>query len=311
MLYHHLSSYKNYGNLPIKFHNYPEYGMFSSASQVQLDVSYENLTKTINTFSKIEPIKALLFSNSVLTEENEDIICYRDLFWEHSTHGINPHNIGMFNSELDNVDDLLSYIETTSIYCVEREDKYINFTPIPVLDYLNKDSVEGEYYSNSKYEKITVKPNIKDLKYLRTFKFEDLTFRGTIEYRSVCCQPVKDSLTVAAFHLGLSENLDKLADLIENDHILYHHGYSATELRKMFIYNKIPNFLDKDSLRSLTKNILDISKEGLAKRNLNEEKLLDPLYKRNEADTNPAKTMLKLKSQGKSIEDIIIEYGKI
>ena len=52
MLFHHLHSYKNY-QLPMYFHEYPSYGTFSSASQVQLDVAYEDLIETINTFSKI------------------------------------------------------------------------------------------------------------------------------------------------------------------------------------------------------------------------------------------------------------------
>lgn len=65
MLLHHLRSYKNY-KLPMYFHEYPEYGTFSSASQVQLDVFYDELLETLETFGKVEPVKALLFSNSVL-----------------------------------------------------------------------------------------------------------------------------------------------------------------------------------------------------------------------------------------------------
>ena len=78
MLYHHLKSFKNYKNVPMHFHNYPGYGMFSSASQVQLDVYRDDLVKTINVFSKIEPIKALLFSNSVFLDENKHVTCFRD-----------------------------------------------------------------------------------------------------------------------------------------------------------------------------------------------------------------------------------------
>ncbi|MFQ9792099.1 MAG: hypothetical protein ACLRX7_01780 [Acutalibacteraceae bacterium] len=44
------------------------------------------------------------------------------------------------------------------------------------------------------------------MEYLRSYKFEDLTFRGTIEYRSACCQPVSECMCVAAFHVGLQEN---------------------------------------------------------------------------------------------------------
>lgn len=178
MLFHHLNSYEKYQDLPMYFHEYPAYGTFSSASQVQLEVDYEDLIETVNTFSYLEPIKALLFSNSVLSEEKNDLICCRDMFWEHSTHGINPHNIGMFDCTLESVGDLQQYIETTSIYCVEREGKYINFPPIGIMDYFQCDKVDGEYYENGSYHNIEVIPQLSDIAYLRTFKFEDLTFRG-------------------------------------------------------------------------------------------------------------------------------------
>lgn len=311
MLFHHLNSYKKYLNLPMYFHSYPEYGTFSSASQVQLDVSYDKLPQTLNTFSKLEPIKALLFSNSVILDENEDILCARDMFWENSTHGINPHNIGMYDCEFSSINDLLSYIETTSIYCVERGNKYINFAPLQITNYFNKNSIKGEYFENGEYKEIEFEPQIEDLEYLRTFKFEDLTFRGTIEFRSVCCQPIKDSMTVSAFHTGLMENIDKLTKLLENDCTIYRHGYNATELRKLFVKSKLPEIFDNDNIYFLTKQILDLAYEGLAKRGYGEEKLLQPLYQRVAAKTNPAKTMLNLRNQGMDLKDIISKYAKL
>lgn len=311
MLFHHLNSYKKYLNLPMYFHNYPEYGTFSSASQVQLDVSYDKLPETLNTFSKLEPIKALLFSNSVLLYENEDILCARDMLWENSTHGINPHNIGMYDCEFSSVNDLLSYIETTSIYCVERGDKYINFAPLQITNYFNRKSINGEYFENGEYKEIEFEPKIEDLEYLRTFKFEDLTFRGTIEFRSVCCQPIKDSMTVSAFHLGLMENIDKLTELLENDCIIYHHGYNATELRKLFVKSKLPETFDNDNIYFLANQVLDLAYDGLVQRGYGEEKLLQPLYERLKAKTNPAKTMLDLRNQGIDLKDIISEYAKL
>jgi gamma-glutamylcysteine synthetase len=309
MLFHHLNSYKNY-DLPMYFHEYPEYGTFSSASQVQLDVDYKELLTTIRVFSMLEPIKAVLFSNSVLLNEHEDLLCCRDMFWENSTHGINPHNVGMFDCEIESEEDLLSYIESTSIYCVERGEKYINFPPINIMEYFEKPFVEGEYYENGKYEKIQVIPKIEDIQYLRTFKFEDLTFRGTIEFRSVCCQPIKDCMTVAAFHLGLKNNLSKLTKLLDKDHVIYHHGYTAGELRKMFVHEEWPSFVDKEKLYQLVKDVLDLASEGLAKRGYGEEKMLLPLYERVEEENNPAKKMLLLRKQGVALQDIILEYGQ-
>jgi gamma-glutamylcysteine synthetase len=310
MLFHHLKSYSNY-DLPMYFHPYPEYGTFSSASQVQLDVDYDDLIPTIRAFSMVEPLKALLFSNSVLLGEHEELLCCRDMFWENSTHGINPHNIGMFDCPMENEEDLLSYIESTSLYCVERGEKYINFPPINIMDYFEQPSVEGEYYEDGVYKKIQVVPQIEDLAYLRTFKFEDLTFRGTIEFRSVCCQPIKDSMTVAAFHLGLKNRLSDLDQLLQQDHVIYHHGYTADELRHMFVLEQLPSFVDKEALEHLLGQILDLAKDGLMDRGYGEEEFLAPLYERLATRTNPAKRMLDLRKQGIRMRDIILEYGQM
>lgn len=311
MLFHHLNSFKKYFDVPMFFHRYPQYGTFSSAAQVQLDVEYDDLLTTLSAFSEVEPIKALLFSNSVLLGEHEELLCCRDMFWENSTHGINPHNVGMFECSFDSIDDLLSYIESTSIYCVERDNKYINFAPIKVMEYFARESVIGEYYEDGIYHSIEVKPEIEDIQYLRTFKFEDLTFRGTVEFRSVCCQPIADCMTVAAFHVGLKNHVYELCHLLKNDHVIYHRGYTAAELRRMFNHRGIPPFVDPDALYSLTERVLNLARDGLRMRGLGEEALLAPLYERLHKRTNPAKYMLEQLEQGTPLEDIILAYGKL
>lgn len=311
MLFHHLNSYKKYEHLPMYFHEYPDFGLFSSASQVQLDVHYEDLLLALDVFSKIEPIKALLFSNSVLLDEHEELLCCRDMFWENSTHGINPHNIGMLECQLETMDDLLAYIESTSIYCVEREEKYINFPPIKIMEYFNQESITGEYYENGEYKTIEVHPKLDDIEYLRTFKFEDLTFRGTIEFRSVCCQPIKDCMTIAAFHLGLMDQLKELDEILKNDGVIYHKGYTATELRKMFVQSQLPDFVEIDGVYQLAEQIVNLSWKGLKAHGFGEETMLGPLFERIKERTNPAKQMLTLRKQGVSLEEIIKEYGNL
>lgn len=310
MLYHHLCSYKNYDSYPKYFHEFPEYGMFSSASQIQLDVTTDNLVKTINVFNKLEPIKAILFANSLL-DERKDLICCRDMFWEDSTHGINPHNVGMYNVELESVDEVEAYIKSCNIYCTMRDGHYINFPTMNVMDYFNSDAITGEYFNGEEYQTITIKPDISDIKYLRTFKFLDLTYRGTIEYRSACQQPVKDIFTVAAFQLGLKHKINELGNILDNDNVIYHNGYNALELRKLFTKRELPSFVDEDKLYELIKTILDLSKEGLIERGHGEEVYLNPLYDRVNNRTNPAKTMLKMLDEGKTVEDIIKEYAKL
>ena len=311
MLYHHLKSFNKYNDIPMHFHNYPGYGMFSSASQVQLDVHYNDLIKTINTFTKIEPIKAILFSNSVLMDENKHLTCFRDALWEYSTHGINPHNIGMYDVDFEDIDDILNYLETLNIYCVMRDGAYINFETINLLEYFNKDSIKGDIYDKKGYRQIEIKPNINDIDYLRAFKFINLTFRGTVEFRSVCTQPISDTMSVAAFHLGLKEKIDELDEFISKDRVIFHKGYTASELRKLLIQDEIPSFINKKKLCELTNNILNIAKDGLNKRGLGEEIFLKPLYNRVKYHTNPGKEMIKSLHDGIKIEKIIKDYGGV
>ena len=309
MLYHHLKSFNKYNDTPMHFHDYPGYGMFSSASQVQLDIHYDDLVKTINTFSKIEPIKAILFSNSVLMDENKHVTCFRDALWEYSTHGVNPHNIGMYDVDFEGIDDILNYLETLNIYCVMRDGAYINFESINILEYFKKDSVTGEIYNKDGYREIEISPNINDIDYLRAFKFINLTFRGTLEFRSVCTQPISDTMTVAAFHLGLKEKIDELDELMSNDNVIYHKGYTASELRKILIQDEIPSFINKNNLCKLTNTILDIAKEGLMERGIGEEIFLKPLYKRVKNHTNPGKEMINSLHNDVKLEKVIEEYG--
>lgn len=311
MLYHHLKSFKNYRNVPMHFHDFPEYGMFSSASQVQLDVYKDELVKTINVFSKIEPIKALLFSNSVLVDENKHVTCFRDALWEYSTHGVNPHNIGMYDVDFKDLDGLQAYLESLNIYCVMRDGAYINFPSMNLLEYFKRDYVRGEIYNNGEYREIEIKPCINDIKYLRPFKFINLTFRGTVEFRSVCTQPIRDSMSVAAFHLGLKENLDELEELINNDNVIYQKGYTAGELRKLLIQDELPAFIDKNELCKLTYDVVDLADSGLKERGIGEEVFLNPLYERIKQHSNPGKDIITSMHNGAELEELIRDYGKL
>lgn len=313
MLYHFLNSYPEYIDVPMYFHKYTDYGFFACASQVQLDIRYENLLESINTFSRLEPLKAVIFSNSVLLNapDMKDNLCCRDIFWENSTHGINPHNIGMFEYEFKDEEELLDYISSTSLFCTERGEKYINFRPVPVTEYFSQKEITGEYFDRTteSHQKITFTPEDSDLELLRTYKFDDLTYRGTIEFRSGCTQPMSDSMTIAAFHVGLKQNLSKLTELLEKDTVIYQHGYNPTELRRLLTKTTLPDFIDEDALYALLEQILDLAREGLLERGYGEEVYLAPLYDRVKNQTNPAKEILKRLEHGEDIEAIVKDYA--
>ena len=311
MLYHYLHSYPQHKNeVAMRFHERPDFGTFTSASQVQLDVRYDELTDVINVFGLLEPYKALLFANSYLPDY-PDFLCVRNMLWEHSMQGYNPHNVGMFGKKVSGIDELIDYIGTQSIYCTMRDGRYIDFTPLTLDEFFSRDSVEGEYFDGEKYQKITFVPEISDLEYLRTFKFEDLTFRGTIEYRSSCCQPLSEALTVAAFHTGLKEKLYELKEILEKDDVIYSHGFNALELQKLLSKQKLPEYIDTAAVEKQLIIILDLAADGLKKRGFGEEVLLSPLYERVHEHTNPAKEMLDGIKNGVPLKSFIEQYAAV
>lgn len=223
--------------------------------------------------------------------------------------GYNPHNVGMFRDKLTSVDELIEYIKSQSVYCTMRNGRYIDFKPVSVRDFFELEKVSGEYFDGSSYQSIDFAPEYDDLKYLRTFKFEDLTFRGTVEYRSSCCQPISDVMTVSAFHTGLADKLDELSALLENDRVIYTHGYTATELADMLSKRDIPAFIDKTALTAQLVRILDISASGLKERGRNEEHLLDPLYERAQRLESPARKMVTGLEAGVPMSRFISDYA--
>ena len=311
MLYHHLHSYPKHKNeVAMRFHERPDFGTFTSASQVQLDVRYDELTDVINVFGLLEPYKALLFANSYLPDY-PDFLCVRNMLWEHSMQGYNPHNVGMFGKKVSGIDELIDYIGTQSIYCTMRDGRYIDFTPLTLDEFFSRDSVEGEYFDGENYQKLTFVPEISDLEYLRTFKFEDLTFRGTVEYRSSCCQPLSEALTVAAFHTGLKEKLYELKEVLEKDDVIYSHGFNALELQKLLSKQKLPEYIDTAAVEKQLIIILDLAADGLKKRGFGEEVLLSPLYERVHEHTNPAKEMLDGIKNGVPLKNFIEQYAAV
>lgn len=98
--------------------------------------------------------------------------------------------------------------------------------------------------------------------------------------------------------------------MLENDRVIYHHGYNSCELRKILIKRDLPEFIDKDKLYSLAKQIVDLAYDGLVSRSQGEERLLEPLYQRILLQTNPANNMIDLKNSGVKLEEIIKEYGQ-
>lgn len=254
----------------MKTHPYPSYGAFICGNQAQLDVRRDNYLRIINAFNKIEAAKAYLFSNSEFSAEAWDTKIARDIFWEESLHGYYKENVGIYPKDYQSEEEFFNNLARTAIFTATREGKSYYFKPIRVEDYLDQKEITA--YTADGNEKI-IKPVKEDLKQHRSYQFQDLTARGTVEFRSVCTQPLETTFAPIAFELGLFVQLEKLENFLEDSSFFKNEEQDYRKLRKKYS-KKILSKEEKEAIQSFSKDLLDIAEAGLMKRGYGEEKFL-------------------------------------
>lgn len=254
----------------MKTHSYPSYGAFICGNQVQLDVRRDNYLRIINAFNKIEAAKAYLFSNSEFSAEAWDTKIARDIFWEESLHGYYKENVGIYPKDYQSEEEFFNNLARTAIFTATREGKSYYFKPIRVEDYLDQKEITA--YTADGNEKI-IKPVKEDLKQHRSYQFQDLTARGTVEFRSVCTQPLETTFAPIAFELGLFVELEKLENFLEGSSFFKNEEQDYRKLRKKYS-KEILSKEEKEAIQSFSKDLLDIAEAGLMKRGYGEEKFL-------------------------------------
>ena len=254
----------------MKTHPYPSYGAFICGNQVQLDVRRDNYIRIINAFNKIEAAKAYLFSNSEFSAESWDTKIARDIFWEESLHGYYKENVGIYPKDYQSEEEYFNNLACTAIFTATREDKSYYFKPIRVKDYLDQKEITAYTADGNEKNIIPVK---EDLKQHRSYQFQDLTARGTVEFRSVCTQPLETTFSPIAFELGLFVQLEKMENYIEHCPFFKNEEQDYRKLRKKYS-KKILSKEEKEAIQSFSKDLIGIAKAGLIKRGYREEKFL-------------------------------------
>ena len=107
---------------------------------------------------------------------------------------------------------IFSYLSETAIFTAKRGDETYYFEPIRAKDYLSTSSVKAHSIHG---KVVTIEPSEEDFKTHRSYQFQDLTTRGTIEFRSVCTQPFSLTFAPVAFHLGLFSQFGKSGKYFE------------------------------------------------------------------------------------------------
>lgn len=254
-------------------HDFPEYGAFICGSQVQLDVSRSNYLRVINAFTQIEAAKAYLFANSEFSGADWDTKISRDIFWEESMHGIYPENIGVNARLFKDEDDFFDYLNHSAIFTAERDGQTYYFYPIQARDYLTTPEVQAFTLNG---DEVLIYPQEKDFETHRSYQYQDLTTRGTVEFRSVCTQPLNLTFAATAFHLGLLLNLDKLEAYLQSAPFFTTFGRNYKSLRRQFSKKKLTDE-EETAIVEFSKELLFLAEEGLEKRGKQEMTYLQPL----------------------------------
>lgn len=304
MLLHHLESYRDYP-YHFNFHDVPYYGLIVCSEQTHVDVNDEDLVSTLGTFEMLEPLKGLLFANSPY---EGGYLCARDHFWRESMHGVNPRNVEFWGDGIRSDEDIVDFLAGMSLFCTEQDGKYINFRPTPADEYFALDHMRGEYWDGSGYSDIEFSPEPGDIAYLRSYKFVDLTFRGTLELRSTCTQPVYQIMSVPAFNVGIQEKLDEVRDLIMDSGMLSR-GYDLMQLRRMSVMRELPDFMKGKAASKLLQGIVDLAAQGLRERGYGEERYIEPLYPRAEQIMSPGRELVEGLESGQSVRTFIDRYS--
>lgn len=284
----------------------PAFGLYACASQIQMDVTEENVCEMLNTLNLIEPYKAVLFANSVSKDRKK--LLSRDDFWRYSNHGTNPKNAYLYEKHFKTPQDILDYAMETSLFCAERNGRYLYFPQIAIQDYFARETVTGYYRDGGEMHAMTFKPELSDLQYFRTYHLNALTFRGTVECRSVCTQPVKELWAAPAFHAGIVRQLKEVQDLIADS------AFAKTdpgELRAKLCKRDWDEAISKKELKRVVTELLKISEAGLQTRGYGEENYLEPLWDRAERLSSPGRDFAEALEQGRSLEKLILDYGSL
>ncbi|MBF1110890.1 MAG: gamma-glutamylcysteine synthetase [Streptococcus sp.] len=254
-------------------HQFPEYGAFICGSQVQLDVSKSNFLRVINAFTQIEAAKAYLFANSEFSGADWDTKISRDIFWEESMHGIYPENVGVNAKLFKDEDDFFDYLDHSAIFTAERDGQTYYFYPVQARNYLTTPEIQAFTLNG---DEVLIYPQEKDFQTHRSYQYQDLTTRGTVEFRSVCTQPLDRTFASAAFHLGLLVNLDQLETYLQKAPFFTTAGRDYKFLRRQFSKKQLTNE-EETAVLEFSKDLLILAEEGLEKRDKQEMIYLQPL----------------------------------
>ena len=125
-------------------------------------------------------------------------------------------------------------------------------------------------------KEVNLVPKERDFQTHRSDQYQDLTIRGTVEFRSVCTQPLDRTFASAAFHLGLLVNLDKLEPYLGTAPFFKEFECNYKSLRRQFSKKKLTDEEER-TIVQFSKALFLLAEKGLRMRDKEEKAYLESL----------------------------------
>ena len=263
-------------------------------TQLNVDyVSEQDFTKKFKLSNYLTPINIALFANSsVLEKKDSGYFSYRSHAWQQTSRGGLP---GFFLEDF-NFEKYADFVMNTSLLFLQREGKYISGKNYTFKDYMNGKIPEVENKLPTENELSTHLGTIFTENRLK--KYIELRSMDACGWDCLCSGP--------AFNTGLIYgNLDEALDVVNK--------WDKTEV--LNAYKEVPKkglstqLMGKD-LFYWSSLILNISKKGLSnrnvlnKKNMNEEKFLNHLFRIIENKKTNADHMLYKFSKDENLNNL-------
>ncbi len=263
-------------------------------TQLNVDyVSEQDFTKKFKLSNYLTPINIALFANSsVLEKKDSGYFSYRSHAWQQTSRGGLPE----FFLEDFNFEKYADFVMNMSLLFLQRDGKYISGKNYTFKDYMNGKISEVENKLPTENELSTHLGTIFTENRLK--KYIELRSMDACGWDCLCSGP--------AFNTGLIYgNLDEALDVVNK--------WDKTEV--LNAYKEAPKkglstqLMGKD-LFYWSSLILNISKKGLSnrnvlnKKNINEEKFLDHLFRIIENKKTNADHMLYKFSKDENLNNL-------
>ena len=263
-------------------------------TQLNVDyVSEQDFTKKFKLSNYLTPINIALFANSsVIEKKDSGYFSYRSHAWQQTSRGGLPE----FFLEDFNFEKYADFVMNMSLLFLQRDGKYISGKNYTFKDYMNGKISEVENKLPTENELSTHLGTIFTENRLK--KYIELRSMDACGWDCLCSGP--------AFNTGLIYgNLDEALDVVNK--------WDKTEV--LNAYKDAPKkglstqLMGKD-LFYWSSLILNISKKGLSKRNVlnkknvNEEKFLDHLFRIIENKKTNADHMLYKFSKDENLNNL-------